>query len=320
MTIRYPFAALAFLAIPTVAHADLGCTDNFLSGSAQYVIDAESGAPMVTLPYAAEGYGGVGPSYDIDLGGGGTYGQPVYPPLPPEPPLPPVEPPVEPGFTDDLALAPNDAGATRLTFPGDGTGRLTGPNTDFTFTGVDPTGLFVDGDLIARGGSGVVNGRRTTAVVDASGIALRLGSGFNVTRTRGVNATFADGTVLNTVVQLVPVAPPSGSFAGDLMLQPNALGATRIVFDASGTARLTGPGIDVTFTGVDASALAFDGPVVASGGQGTIGGVMVTAVPIQGGFRNAVLTLGSGFNPTGTRALRAAFSNGAMLETTVLRN
>lgn len=317
MLMRLFLATLTIAAAPTLVKASESCADNFLSGNAQYVIDAESGAPIVMLPYADGVYAGAGTSYTIDLGGGSgggsyDYGKPVDPPPPPPPP------PVEPEFMDDLALAPNAAGATRLVFPGNGTGRLTGPSTDFTFFGVDPTGLFVDRDLIARSGSGVINGQRTTAVVDANGVALSLGSGFNVTRTRGVNATFANGVVLDTIVQIG--RPPSGGFAADLMLEPNALGATRIVFGGDGTARLTGPGTDFIFTGVDASRLAVDGPLVARGGSGIVNGQATTAAPLIDDVANIVLTLGSGFNPTGTRPLRARFANGAMLEAIVARN
>ncbi len=307
--LRRILIAAPFLVLPGIAHADLNCADNFLSGTAKGVIDAATGVPIAILPYAGTGYVGNGYDYAIDLGGGGyAYGKPVDP-LPPPPP---------PGFTDDLALAPNDAGATRLVFPGDGTARLTGPNTDVTFQSVDPTGLFVDGDLVARGGTGIVNGRPTTAVPDAGGVTLRLGSGFNITRTRGVRARFADGTVLDTVVR-AGGPPPATGFTGDLVLEPNALGATRIVFAGDGTARLTGPGTDVLFTGVDASALAFDGPVVALAGSGTVGGTVATAVPLPGQPRGAVLTLDSGFNPTGARTLRASFSTGAVLQATILR-
>jgi|GEM_PF-4096402 len=312
-----PFALFAFCAaIP--AHADESCAANFLSGNAESVIDAETGAPIAILPYAATGYAGAGYAYTIDLGGGGgVYGKPIDPPPPPPPP-----PPVEPDFMDDLALSANDAGATRLTFPGNGTARLTGPNTDFTFQGVDPTGLFGDRDLIARGGSGIVNGEQTTAVLDAGGVGLRLGSGFNVQRTRGVNARFANGVVLDTIVQLdAPPPPPPGTpaFVADLMLGANALGATRIVFMDDATARLTGPNIDFLFSGVDPSARAFDGPIIALRGQGLINGADINAVTLPGGFRNAVLELSSGFNSTGTQSLRAAFSDGSMLEAVIQR-
>jgi len=309
MFMRSALAPLALLALPAIAHADQKCADNFLSGNADSVIDAQTGVPINILPYAATGYAGAGYSYTIDLGGGG-YGTPVDPP---------VEPPVQPGFMDDLALAPNAAGATRLTFPGDGTARLTGPNTDFIFTGVDPTGLFVDGNLIARAGSGIINGEQTMAVVDANGIALTLGSGFNVTRTRGVDASFANGVVLDTIVQIGTSEPPAGGFTSDLRLQPNALGVTRLVFPGDGTARLIGPGTDFTFTGVDPSALAFDGPLVATGGSGTINGEATTAVQLIDDVATIVLTLSAGFNSTGTRNVSAQFANGARLDAIVER-
>lgn len=324
---RLILATVVFVAVPTVTHADETCAANFLGGTAKYVIDAATGSPMEYLPYAAPGYAGGGADYAIDLGGGGFYKPPVTPPPPPvEPPQPlPVPfppPPVQPEFMDDLALAPNDAGATRLVFPGNGTGRLTGPNTDFIFTGVDPTGLFVDGDLIARGGSGLVNGQQTTAVPDASGATLRVGSGFNVTRTRGVNATFANGTVLRTVVLIgdPPPSPGGGGFSADAMLTPNAIGATRLRFPGDGTAILTGPGTSVIFSGVDASGLARDAPVIARSGSGTVNGRAAVAVPLFDEGGPVVLTLSAGFNPTGTQAVRARFSTGAMLEAEVVRN
>ncbi len=297
--------------LPTTALADSRCVDNFLSGKADGVIDAETGQPIAILPYATAGYAVAGYSYTIDLGGG--YAKPV------EPPIEPPAPPVEPGFMDDLALVPNDAGATRLVFPGDGTGRLTGPQTDFTFTGVDPTGLFVDGDLIARGGSGTINGMRTTAVPDANGITLRLGSGFNTTRTRQVTATFANGVVLSTLVAL-DGGNTGGGFSADLSLSPNSLNVARLTFPGDGTGRLTGPGTDFTFTGVDASAFAFDGPLVARGGAGMLNGRQTSAVQLIDDVAGIVLTLSSGFNPTGTQTVRAQFADGSLLEAMVLRN
>ena len=327
MYMRLILTTLAFVAIPTIAAAQDRCSANFLSGNAKYVIDAASGNPMVMLPYAATGYAGNGyTNYTVDLGGGtygGGYGKPVDPPVIPPPPPPP--PPVEPGFTDDLALAPNDIGATRLIFPGDGTGQLTGPNTNFTFTGIDPTGLFVDGDLIARGGSGLIARSPTTAVPDASGAVLRVGSGFNPTGTRAVRATFANGAILDTTVLRpgqpeppMPPTPPSG-FSGDLMLEPNAVNATRLSFPGDGTAILIGTGTSVIFAGVDASGLAQDAPVIARSGSGTVNGLAALAVPLFDDNGPVVLTLSAGFNPTGTQAVNARFSTGAELQTNVIR-
>ena len=316
MFTRLFFATLAFVALPAIAVADESCVDNFLSGNAKYVLDAASGDPIVMLPYAATGTGYT--SYSVDLGGGsygGGYGKPVDPPLPPMPP----QPPVEPGFMDDLALAPNAAGATRLVFPGDGTGRLTGPNTDFTFTGVDPTGLFVDGDLIARGGFGTINGQQTEAVIDSNGVALSVGSGFNVTRTRGVNARFANGVVLDTRVLQPDQPTPPGGFSGNLMLEPNEVNATRLVFPGDGTGILTGIGTSVIFAGVDASGLARDAPVIARSGSGTVNGRAALAVSLFEDNGPVALTLSAGFNPTGTQTVTARFTTGAELQADVVR-
>ena len=112
------------------------------------------------------------------------------------------EPPTNPDFIAFYALAPNDLGATSLEITGD-TAVLTGPNTDFTFTGIDPSGLAFDGPLIATGGSGTINGEQTTAVpLSPFGDAvLTIGSGFNPTGTQGVSAAFANGDTLNTTVE-----------------------------------------------------------------------------------------------------------------------
>ncbi len=114
---------------------------------------------------------------------------------------------------------------------------------------------------------------------------------------------------------VAPEPPDGGGFTASFALAPNALGATSL--DISGdTATLTGPDTDFTFTGVDASGIAADGPIIATGGSGTINGEETTAVALSP-FGPAVLTIGSGFNPTGTQDVNAAFANGASLSTTV---
>ena len=311
---RLIFATFALGILPTMAHADV-CAANFLGGHAKHVIDAETGIPILTLPYAEPGYGGNGYDFTVDLGGGSYgYGKPVAPP-PPPPPLPPVEP----GFSADLALAPNSIGATRLVLPGDGTGRLTGPTTDFTFTDVDASALAFDGDLVARGGSGLIGGLQTTAVPDTSGAVLRVGSGFNPTGTRSVRATFANGSVLDTTVARPGQPMPPDGFSGDLMLEPNALNAGRLVFPGDGTAILTGIGTSVIFAGVDASGLARDAPVIARSGSGTVNGMAALAEPLFDDNGPVVLTLSAGFNSTGTQAVNARFSTGAELQANVIR-
>lgn len=109
-------------------------------------------------------------------------------------------PPVDTGFTASFALEPNEIGATSLEIS-DGKAVLTGPETNFTFTGVDPSALAFDGPLIATGGSGTINGEETTAVAADGGTAvLTVSSGFNISRTQFVNATFANGAILDTSV------------------------------------------------------------------------------------------------------------------------
>lgn len=109
--------------------------------------------------------------------------------------------------------------------------------------------------------------------------------------------------------------PPFPDFVVFYSLTPNDLGVTSLNITGD-TAVLTGPGTNFTFTGVDPSGIAADGPIIATGGSGTINGEETTAVMVSP-FGDAVLTIGSGFNPTGTQAVSAAFANGATLNTTV---
>lgn len=188
-------AVTLFAAFPLLAQAGETCATNFLSGAAESVIDAQTGEPIALLPYAAVGYGGVGPDYAVTLGGD-AYGKPIAPP--PPPPQPPTG-----GFMSDLTLQSNALGVTRLLFPGDGTARLTGPGTDFTFTGVDASALAFDGNLVARGGFGTLQGVMTTAVPIAgfgSDAVLSVSSGF-APGPRGVLAQFANGVRLEAFTQ-----------------------------------------------------------------------------------------------------------------------
>lgn len=115
-----------------------------------------------------------------------------------------------------------------------------------------------------------------------------------------------------------PVEPPPGTgFTASYQLAPNSIGATSLEI-SDGKAVLSGPDTNFTFTGVDPSALAADGPLIATGGSGVINGVETTALPLSE-FGPAVLNVSLGFNVTGTQFVSANFSNGAMLDTQVVR-
>ena len=246
------------------------------------------------------------------------FSEPVAPPPPP--------PPVGKG----QALGPNDAGAERIIIGPDSV-RIVGPNTDFTFTNLTDRRP-VDGPLTAAQGSGIINGVETTAVPigDSRSVVLSIGSGFNPTGTQGVNAAFASGVRLDTQIlredgPITPPEPPTPPLppAGGLPLEPNSIGAERLIV-SPGSVRLIGPGTDFTFTGITDGRPA-DGPLTATGGSGTIQGVETTAVPLglsnpfDPGASAVVFSLGSGFNVTGTQGVRAAFANGAMLDTAIAR-
>ncbi|MEZ5478861.1 MAG: hypothetical protein R3E95_15685 [Thiolinea sp.] len=60
----------------------------------------------------------------------------------------------------------------------DGTANLMGNNDNFTYTGVN---VDANGVLTATGGSGIINGKQTTAKTNAQGYALVLGPDANST-------------------------------------------------------------------------------------------------------------------------------------------
>lgn len=135
---------------------------------------------------------------------------------------------------------------------------------------------------------------------------------------RNVEDVFFQGADLTLSLDALLTGEPVASQS--FVLSPNSIGAELFVITGD-TARLTGPGTDFTFTGVDTSALAFDGPIIATGGSGIIAGEQTTAInnlddPTAPGD---VLLIGSGFNPTGTQEFIALFANGVFLETTVAR-
>ena len=244
---------------------------------------------------------------------------------PPEPPLPPTG--------KGQPLAPNDAGAERIIVGPDSI-RIIGPSTDFTFTDLRDQRP-VDGPLTALAGSGIINGEQTTAVPLGFGDAVfSLGSGFNPTGTQAVQAAFANGVELNSQIVRptgptpipVPVPPISEPAplppVGGQRLGPNTVGAERIIV-SPGSVRIIGPNTDFTFTGIRDGRPA-DGPLTATAGSGIINGVQTTAVPLGSSDpfqpdNGAVFSLSSGFNPTGTQTVMAAFATGDRLDTTILQ-
>lgn len=231
----------------------------------------------------------------------------------------PPKPPIGKG----LPLAPNDAGAESIIIGKDSV-RILGPDTDFTFT--DLTDMRpADGPLIARAGSGVINGQKTTAVpFGFGGAVFSLGSGFNPTGTQDVRAAFANGVKLDSEIVRdtkpplppIPPKPPLPPIGKGLPLGKNTIGAERIIIGPA-SVRIVGPNTDFTFTGLR-DQRPVDGPLTASAGSGVINGVKTTAVPL--GREGIVFSLGSGFNPTGTQTVSAAFATGDRLDTVIMRN
>ena len=105
-----------------------------------------------------------------------------------------------------------------------------------------------------------------------------------------------------------PPVTPSEPVLATVALAGNNLGIERLEITAT-TVRLIGAGTDFTFINTSDRRPA-DGPLSATTGSGTVNGMAVSGVSFS---------LGSGFNPTGTQAVSASFSNGARLDTVVLR-
>ncbi len=196
-------------------------------------------------------------------------------------------------------------------------------------------------DVITTGqGNDSVRGGRGNDVISVTGIGdkrINGGTGNDTLELKGAESDYAiqsrnAGTTIYTspdgsrivarnieAVRFTGVTPPEPpsepGFTALYELAPNALGVTSLSITGD-RAVLTGPGTNFTYTGVDPSGFAADGPLIATGGSGTINGEETTAVPVSQ-FGDAVLTIGSGFNPTGTQPVSAAFANGATLDTTV---
>lgn len=106
------------------------------------------------------------------------------------------------GFVVLVSLGSNSIGATSLSIEGD-TAVLSGPGTDFTFTGIDSSAASSGGPVTATGGSGTINGEQTTAVAlpGAGGSVLLAGAGFSPTSgDQSITAVFANGDTLNADV------------------------------------------------------------------------------------------------------------------------
>jgi len=276
--------------------------------------------------------------------GGGT-------PIPVEPdggigdgagPIPGV--PDDPIFTTLAIGEEDDGGGAPAPLPPIGGEKITGTRGDDTLTGTDGDDRIrsrAGNDTISTGqGADEVSAGRGDDVISVTGIgdkkidggrghdALELKgqrSDYNVdTRSsRTTVYTAPDGSRITArniesvrfLGAVAPEPPAPNDFVVFYELTPNDLGATSL--DVNGNiATLRGPNTEFTFTGVDPSGIAADGPIIATGGSGTINGEETTAVALSP-FGDAVLTIGSGFNPTGTQDVSAAFANGATLSATV---
>ncbi len=255
----------------------------------------------------------------------------------------------EPIFTT-LALGEEDGGGGPIDEGGPiGGGRdgdvITGTKGNDTLDGTNGDDLIrgKNGDDVITTGQGndTVRGGRGDDVISVTGTGdkqINGGKGNDILELKGVESDYAinsgrdNGTTVYTSadgsritarniesVQFTGVTPPEPptdpGFVAFYDLNPNELGATSLNITGE-KAVLIGPGTNFTFTGVDPSGLAVDGPLIATGGSGTINGEETTAVPLSQ-FGDAVLTIGSGFNPTGTQPVSASFANGATLDTTV---
>lgn len=119
-----------------------------------------------------------------------------------------------------------------------------------------------------------------------------------------------DGGYVPPTQPTYPTTPtqPSEPVLGTLMLTANSLGVERLELTAT-TVRLIGASTDFTFFNTR-DQRPVDGPLTATMGSGVVNGMKVSGLSFS---------LGSGFNPTGTQGVSASFSNGARLETVVLR-
>lgn len=244
-----------------------------------------------------------------------------------------------------LAIGEEDGGGGPAPVPAPIGGNIAGTKGDDVLTGSDGDD-FIRGragnDAISTGqGNDTVRGGRGDDTITVTGIGdkkINGGSGNDTLELKGKQSDYAiqdgrnstiytspDGSrisvrnveTVNFSGGIQPPPPVDTGFQASFALEPNDLGATSLEI-SKGKAVLTGPDTNFTFTGVDPSGLAIDGPLIATGGAGTINGEQTTAVPLSE-FGPAVLTVGSGFNLTGTQGVSAAFANGATLNTAVAR-
>ncbi len=249
-----------------------------------------------------------------------------------------------PGVTT-LAIGEEDGGGGPAPMPLPIGGAINGTKGDDVLAGSDGNDLIrgrAGNDVISTGrGNDTVRGGGGDDTITVTGTGdkkINGGIGHDTVELKGQESDYAinerrrstvytaqDGSriVVRNVEAVTftgaiqPPPPVDTGFEASLGLEPNDLGATSLEI-SGGNAVLSGPGTDFTFTGVDASGLAADGPIIATGGSGTINGEETTAVALSP-FGPAVLTIGSGFNPTGTQGVSALFANGATLDTTVTR-
>ncbi len=206
-------------------------------------------------------------------------------------------------------------GGNDLILGGKGNDRIrTGEGRDFVLAGSGNDQVTVKGSAYVDGGAG-----RDTVTLKGSEADYTVTEGSRGRQTYTSNA--GDRVVLRNVENVQfsePVAPPPPSPpAGEgSQLGPNDAGAERIIFGAD-SIRIIGPNTDFTFTGLTDNRAA-DGPLTASQGSGIINGEQTTAVAV-GPFSDAVLSVGSGFNPTGTVDVDASFANGVTLDTQIVR-
>ena len=308
-------------------------------GAGPIPVDPSTGGPEATTLAIGEEDGGGGGPIPVEPGGGiGDGAGPI-----------PVDPDTGGPDVTTLAIGEEDGGGG----PVDGGGPIGGGRDGEIITGTKGNDTLdgTNGDDLIRGrngddvittgqGNDTVRGGRGDDVISVTGVGdktINGGKGNDTLELKGVQGDYAirsqgSGTTIYTspdgsrivarsiesvrFTGITPPEPPTDpGFVAFYELQPNALGAQSLNITGD-TAVLEGPGTNFTFTGVDPSGLAFDGPITATGGSGTINGEETTAVPVSQ-FGDAVLTIGSGFNPTGTQPVSAAFANGATLDTTV---
>lgn len=184
-------------------------------------------------------------------------------------------------------------------------------------------------EIVVNGiGDKVIDGGAGSDIVEVKGVPAdytvsKAGDSFVYTSPNNQKITLSniENVRFNGSGAILPVGELSEpEFQATFNFEPNDLDVETLVINGD-TARLTGPDTDFTFTGVDASGLAVDRPIIATGGSGVLNGEDVTAVPLDNGpfSDGAVLTVGSGFNATGTQGVQAAFSNGEELNTTVAK-